>query len=72
MFIALVSDNSQAPAERNVADVAPLELGVLARRRAINIPLLTELTFQTASNGGLMENYISYHHVIALNPEYCT
>ena len=28
MFIALVSDSAQAPSERNVADVAPLELGI--------------------------------------------
>ena len=40
MFIARISENSQAPAERNVADVAPTELGISARRLAINIPLL--------------------------------
>jgi hypothetical protein len=40
MFIGVVSDNLQAPSERNVADVAPLELEFPARRLAINIPLL--------------------------------
>ena len=44
MFIALVSNNFQAPAERNVADVAPLELRVSIIGKAINIPLLPELT----------------------------
>ena len=49
MFIALSRSGSQAPSERNVADVAPTELGVPTLRLAINIPLLTELSFQTAS-----------------------
>ena len=36
-----------------MADVAPLELWVLVIWKAINIPLLTELTFQIAAYSGL-------------------
>ncbi len=47
MFIEMVMIISQAPEERHIAHVAPLELGIPPRRQAINMPLLWSLFFET-------------------------